>query len=61
MKLQVAMETLDNAASEMGRPEDPKLWDAMCLGVEALKLIQFGRYNNMVLTANPLPGETKEE
>ena len=34
--------------------------EAVALSIEAMKLVEYGRYHNMVLTSHPLPGETKE-
>ena len=61
MTLEKAIEILDNAAAEMGRPQDPDLWDAMCLGIEALKIIQSKRITMSYHPDDLLPGETPKE
>ncbi len=60
MKLQVAIEIKCRTGEEFLNTDPSDIDEADRLSIEALKLIQFGRYNNMILTANPLPGETDE-
>ena len=60
MTILEAIEELRNRRDHWAAINDRDGVESSQLGIEALKLVQFGRYNNMVLTANPLPGETKE-
>jgi hypothetical protein len=60
MKLEKAIEILDNHQCDLPRNEVPDLVTAIKLGIEALKRIQDGRAKGYDFFAHNLPGETEE-
>ena len=60
MNLPKAIEILETEAHLAKRQPETGIYNAIKLGVEALKRIQRQRSGDLSLIKTPLPGETKE-
>ena len=60
MKIEKAIEILTDRFPSAEEVEDDNLYDAIRLGIEALKRIKSDRIVNDDLNPYPLPGETKD-
>lgn len=60
MKLEKAIELLQDPLLFSTHPLDPDKRDAISLGIEALKREKANRENPSFVMVGPLPGETEE-
>lgn len=60
MRIEKAIETLELEYSKREIPFDADYYDALCLGIEALKTIKAERTIYGFKRQGQLPGETKE-
>jgi len=60
MKIEEAIEILEIETSSRHEPLDLELFQAQCLGIEALKRVLLYRKGMYIGLGNKMPGETKE-